>query len=413
MPYRNSDSANCGVARKSKKSMEKEIPKSLEPVRTAALRALGKLKPADDQTRAPKDLLFSAKRTDAGRSLPPYYLVYFLLVDLLKFPNLGEFEKLAWSVPVDLDGEAFLIEHRKFGLGVFASEGPEVEAKAAEVVRLIKKSVKVSRPYFEWRAKEAAASSRLNVHNRSYELFAQFEYFLQGSQNKVNEANIRKKEKIVKKHRSGGETWTFPAFASQREAKFLALAAIEAFFSWTEHVFIHIAILRGLVTTGEDVEALATKQWADKFKTALDLSNSSTKSHYDELMLLRRKVRNFIAHGSFGKDGEALSFHSGAGAVPLRLPDRTETITRQIFSFEEGIEFREEEALERIQSFIAHLWSGDLEPAKVYIQEYGLPLILPYVADGTYKQAMGSVKQMKAFADHLSDEFDRAANMDF
>ncbi|MBT3071411.1 hypothetical protein KKP04_11105 [Rhodomicrobium sp. Az07] len=393
--------------------MQKEIPEYLESVRTAALRALGKLKPADGQTRAPKDLLFTAKRTNAGRSLPPYYLVYFLLVDLLKFRNLGRFEKVAWSVPVDLDGEAFLIEHRKFGLGIFASDGPEVEAKAAEVVSLIKKSVKVSRPYFEWRAKEAAASSQLNVTNRSYELFAQYNYFLQEYQAKTKEADKRRKEKIVKKHRSGGETWTFPASALRREANFLALAAIEAFFSWTEHVFIHIAILRGLVTTGKDVEALATKQWADKFKAALDLSNSSTKSHYDELTLLRRKVRNFIAHGSFGKDGEALSFHSGAGAVPLRLPDRTEASSRHIFSFAEGIEFREEEALDLIQRFIIHLWSGDLEPAKIYIQDYGLPLILTYVADGSYKQAMASVKQMEDFADRLTYEFDRDANMDF
>jgi hypothetical protein len=89
------------------------LPKELEAVRAAASRAINPIKPADATTQAPDDnFLFDAKRSDAGRNLPPYYLVYFLLVDLLGFKNLGRFEKLAWSIPIDLDGVAYLIEHR-------------------------------------------------------------------------------------------------------------------------------------------------------------------------------------------------------------------------------------------------------------------------------------------------------------
>jgi hypothetical protein len=29
------------------------------------------------------------------------------------------------------------------------------------------------------------------------------------------------------------------------------MAAIDAFFSWTEHMFIHLAILNGRITTGK------------------------------------------------------------------------------------------------------------------------------------------------------------------
>jgi hypothetical protein len=52
------------------------------------------------------------KKPDLLRMRP---VVYFLLVDLLGFKNLGTFEKIAWSVPVDFEGRAFLIEHRKAG----------------------------------------------------------------------------------------------------------------------------------------------------------------------------------------------------------------------------------------------------------------------------------------------------------
>lgn len=125
---------------------------------------------AGDSTVAPKNLLFSAQRTDAGRQLPPYYLVYFLLVDLLKFRNLGKFEKLAWSVPVDYNGKAFLIEHRKFGLGIFVDNPQANEAAAAEIAKRIHKATKIARPYFEWRAEIAVDESKLNVKNHTDEL---------------------------------------------------------------------------------------------------------------------------------------------------------------------------------------------------------------------------------------------------
>ena len=80
---------------------------SPRPIRIASLRAIGNIRPANDQTKAEKDFLFTATRTKAGDDLPPYYLVYFLLVDLLGFPNLGQSEKIAWSIPIDVDGEAF------------------------------------------------------------------------------------------------------------------------------------------------------------------------------------------------------------------------------------------------------------------------------------------------------------------
>lgn len=50
--------------------------------------ALGPVKPAGPETKAPKDFLFGAEKTVSSGDLPPYYLVYFLLADLLGFKNL-------------------------------------------------------------------------------------------------------------------------------------------------------------------------------------------------------------------------------------------------------------------------------------------------------------------------------------
>ena len=80
---------------------------------------------------------------------------------MLGFRNLGQFEKVAWSVPLEYDGRPFLVEHRKFGLGVFAANVPEDEAAAADIVRLIQKATKAAQPYFDWRAEQAAKASKL------------------------------------------------------------------------------------------------------------------------------------------------------------------------------------------------------------------------------------------------------------
>jgi hypothetical protein len=75
--------------------MPKSIPPELERIREAARRALGPVFPVSESTSADRDFLFTAKRSEASRDLPPYYLIYFVLVDLLGFKNLGQFEKIS------------------------------------------------------------------------------------------------------------------------------------------------------------------------------------------------------------------------------------------------------------------------------------------------------------------------------
>ncbi|MET3524205.1 hypothetical protein [Mesorhizobium abyssinicae] len=393
--------------------MRTELPPELEAVRNAARRALGPVTPATDNTKADKDFLFKAKRTDAGRKLPEQHLVRFVLVDLLGFKDLGKFEKVAWSVPVDLNGCAFLIEHRKFGVGVFAHDPATEEADAEKIVNHIHKAVKAARPFFDWLAGKAVEESSVNVNNNSTALFDRFEYFLESHRNKAKEADDRKGERVVKKggtEEHGWQSITYPATRLRAEARWLGLAAIEAFFSWTEHVLIHIGILSGGVRTAGDVAILAEADWAAKYKSALDLADPASKDFYDRLLVVRKELRNFLAHGSFGKQGEAFSFHSSAGAVPVLLPD---PIGSRKFSFGQHLSFDVAGPIRTIEEFIGHLWSGPRAPAEIYIQRYQLPLILTMVADGSYTKAMTSPEEMEQFANYLAGRFDRAADMDW
>lgn len=196
----------------------------------------------------------------------------------------------------------------------------------------------------------------------------------------------------------------------KRHAQWLALATIDAFFSWTEHVFIHIAILTGRIRTGIEVAELAEAEWQSKFKRALDLGERETKALFDQLVEIRRQYRNFVAHGAFGKQGEAFHFHSGAGAVPVLLPHRA---GQRRFTITNDLAFDDAAAMVVIEQFVDHLWSGKREPARLYIQDAALPAILTNVANGTYDRAMQSAEEMEEYVSFQTRQIDDAANMDW
>ena len=316
---------------------------------------------------------------------------------------------------MDLNGTAYLVEHRKFGLGLFSADPELQEDDATRIVHLIRKAVKVSQPYFEHLANEAADGSKLNLKNHSRALYDRYLFFRKIFHEKQEEMEKRKDERVVEDGVSENELvrWQsiqMPVFELRRESNWLGLAAVEAFFSWTEHVFIHIAVLRGTCRTGREVRTLANADWSAKLKAALDIDEPEIKILYDELTVIRRQLRNYVTHGAFGKDGEAFSFHSSAGAVPLRLPHRR---THQSFRFGSGVDLDPTQAFDIFERFELHLWNGWRAGAKLYIQNYELPTILSMTRDGTYERARSSEQGMAEFTEQLARRIDDAANMDW
>lgn len=390
----------------------------------AAKRALVDVEPAGTpQTKNEGTGLILSARTKASHKLPAYYLVYFLFVDALRFPRLGQWEKSAWTVPIRYRGRLFGIEHRKMGLGIFApnlepsarSSGTptdQAEQDASAIADQIKIAVAAAEPYFEWRAQQAVATSDLNVANKSEVLFDRYIYFRDSYRRLVKEAIRRQDQRVVDQSSPSADVKLtsvfFPSQALLSEARWNAQAAIEAFFSWTEHAFIHLSVLQGKLKTGSDVARLAAADWKTKFKAALNVAEDQTKLHYDTLLDLRAQVRNFVAHGAFGKRGEAFSFHTGAGAVPVLLTSEH----RHKFSLSGRPPFEERTAIDQIEQFLQFLWSGPCAPAQHYLSS-GLPSILTHAADGTYTNAMRSAAEMESFVNGLIRQVDRAANMEW
>jgi len=384
----------------------------IELIRERATKAIAPLKPPEKGHK----YSWGSNRTRAGQQLPEYYLVYFLLVELLGFPAGGQWEKVAWTIPVEFDGHAALIEHRKMGLGVFSAAKPEDEVVAEAIVAAVRRGVGAARPFFDHLAATAVNGSRLNVTNNCAWLFSRYTYLRDQFREKIGtikDTSLYAIDEIITTNPDGTTTKTYsaPRFSDVQEARWLGIAVIDAFFSWTEHVLIHIGILIGNVKTGEDVARLAESEWSEKVKAAIDLSqDTEAKALYGNLLEVRRQIRNFMAHGAFGKQGEAFHFHSAAGAVPVNLTDAKNRSRYSIFAVPS---FDENSAMELIEKFIAKVWAGSRAPAKLYLEEASLPVILTYANDGTYAAAMTSHDDMESFVEYLTQEMDNAANMDW
>jgi len=405
------------------------VPPELETVREMARRAISPIKSADDGDQA-EPSSFRMVRTVAGDKLPPHYLIYFLLVDVLGFRSVGPYEKMAWSLTIDFEGVRYTIAHVKSGLRLFAQDGKEWEKPARRIVGLIHRGVSLATPIFRWMAKDAVFASRINVRNVGRKLFERYTFFrdiFRATAAKVrplkdtHEAELRQRQfafhlystRLNRNTASLSELsalFTHSWLKVSKDTSWLALAAIEAFFGWTEHVFIHLAILQGRITTGAEVDVMIEANWGTKFKKALDVDDKVTKKHFNKLVAIRRQLRNFMSHGAFGKEGEAFSFHSRAGAVPVAFDRRR---ARPQFSLSPELAFDDAEAIKAIEEFISFMWSGTREPARIYIHESDLPLVLPHATDGTYMAAMASVQTMTEYVDHTVKEWDRAANMDW
>lgn len=388
--------------------MKTVAAEQFDALRELARRTVAPMKPADGNTEARKDFLLSSHRAVSAAELPPPHLIYFLLVELLGFRDLGRFEKLAWSIPIDLDGKAFLIEHQKFGVGVFTQDEEDMHS-AKRIALLIKKGVRCAKPFFKWKADQAVSASQFNVVNNGRVLLERYQFLKKLFDDAFAEAERRKDERI--EHKFGSATsYERPYYRLIQEARWLAMAAIDAFYSWTEHIFIHIAILNSAITSGDAFAAASGAEWNVKFKRALDIADPTTKRHFDRLVEIRRQLRNFVAHGALGKDGETLYFHSSAGAVPVLL-DVTANGTK--FSLNEELEFDTAHAFDATEAFIAFLSSSKHRPVWLYIQEWGLPLIITKAQDGSYQKAIVSPEAMEAYARHLSGQIERSWNMDW
>ncbi len=360
----------------------------------------------------PRSANFGSGDLKVFRGIPhnEYYLIFLLLVDLLGFKYKGPFEKVAYIIPIEFKGRLYSIVYAKLGMKIEYSEGGD----GAAVYAALKKGMRAAKPYYLWRAEQASISSDLNLISKCPQLWDKYAFLKEQSETLMKKFEAEKDNAVVEKgyNEDGSFSWSstsYPAYEFRRQSLWLHETAVDAFFAWCEQALVHIAVLMGKLTNGQEIVELLRLEFGEKCKLVFDLSEAADKKSYDDILELRVQLRNYVAHGSFGKDGSTFDFHSGVGAVPLRVLDGG---SRSGFAFGTDGSRDWESDYARIDSFLSQLWSGGRLPAKQYI-ETGFPCVLTYATDGTYQRAMQSEDEMRAFIEYLSRKIDDAANMDF
>ena len=246
----------------------------LKEYKERALRILDPIRESE------KVFLSESKRSNSRKYLPEYYLIFFLFSDLLGFKNLGRFDKIAWSFPVYYKEKAFLIEYRKSGVGIFIQDEENDQEDALELSKKIGKAVKSIEPFYDHIAKQAVNNSEFNVINYNKQFYKRFDYLLKLYKDKSRKLETLKNISFsLSKSRESKNDVSFD-FESYERANWLAISCVEAFFSWTEHLFVHLAIIRKGLSKGEEVTRLIEKaEWKEKFKSAI-LIDSSKKGKY-------------------------------------------------------------------------------------------------------------------------------------
>jgi heme-degrading monooxygenase HmoA len=375
----------------------------IKKTRDIATRALSPLSP-------PSGTFDRSAEYKVYREIPHhyYYLIFLLLVDLLGYKYVGPGEKMAYAIPVELNNKRYSVVYAKFGMKIEYYGDGEPE----RVFSLLQKGIHAVQKYFAWRAEQAAATSNLNLVTRAASLWEKYLYLREKSEQLSREAWERRDEVKREEFNQDGIRGTYivhPAYEYRRHAAWTSEAAVDAFFAWTEHVLVHIAVLQCKLTTGSEVAELVKKEWSAKCKIVMDLSDPDDKASYDEISDLKSKLRNYVAHGSFGRDGAMFDFHSRVGAVPLRLLDSKRG---HDFAFGDSNSYAASSDFLKIDRFTKQLFSRSRAPAKAYI-ESGLPTILSYTLNGRYASAMTSDGAMNDLLEHLQYQWDNAANMDF
>ena len=356
-------------------------------------------------------------RTRAGDSLSESYYAFPLLVDLLGFRSVGRSEKCLWSIPVELNKTIVFIEDRKFGLGIFAPNVPHIEELAGEIVRLIDRGVRVAREYgyFENWVRERSKGENVMLVNDGIYLHDRYLFFLRLFQrlwDKIEQADHQNDSgdsadpiRLIKQYFSRANLREKAAWAGQ--------SAIDCFFSWTEHIFVHLAVLLGKAEANSVAKCnklIRSRSWSDKYESVFDIERDDESREYLKALKEIRELRNFASHGHFGRHSETLWVPTRIGCVPFNVqPGKSKNPWRQ----NPDIGLTEHKSIETIEKFIDFLWSGARQPARILLQETSFPTYLKFIHSGDYSAAMESEVEMKRLVEVLGEKFDIDENMDF
>ena len=354
------------------------------------------------------------KYREFGRT--PDDLLNSKLISMVFFDVLGvkciECSKLLnYKIAIKYKGDVYLIVNDEIGLAVKSRNSIERLDEIIEIENIIFALFKKSHRYFDSIATEAIKSSHVAVFNKENELLDKLRFLTnkyRALQRKIKKFEDERDIKIPSLEDS------YDNMRISRQADHYLESLIEVFFSWSEHVFVLLAILLRKVKTVEEVVDLINNQsWQEKFKLILPLTNNMNEEYYQKLLKIKEEYRNYNTHGKFGRGYDGFEVHCMFGFVKIpSMKQRKMKDGAYMFNWGElDKRISGDEVISVFKAFMKHLWSGYRLNAKLYINKYALPLYLRatkgYEDEGSgvplYWMIMEGKMYMEQWCEKMSD----------
>jgi hypothetical protein len=337
------------------------------------------------------------------KALPPYS-IFLALVTFSKFPYYGRSEKIAWTLPVCFKGVRYLISHQKFGLRIHPANPTETSAELeAALVDCLLHSVRITDGLVKPFAEDQVRAGKVTIDNQGALYRGKYEFF-----------RAKAEECYETPEQVAGED---PAITINRKLKmdregfFYASAALDAYFSYLEHLLVLVLAFCDFDPAKDNLVEFIKFFWTEKFKRIFDLgSDNDAERIYHALLQIKEKFRNPVSHGGFDRDATMLYFHvSGLGAVPMSLSRYAESIHFSFNPIGAG-SFKEVcEVLDRAEEFFV---TGP-KRLEMHCVMSGIDIAFNERSLREYKKAVESYAAASAFIEYRLTEMDNAANMDW
>ena len=309
----------------------------------------------------------------------PHRLAHLVLVQVLGCQDIGIGEKTRWQVTFRYDGVEAVLAHQKFGVRLFLDEvgvgERDGQALAREAIQKLNAIVKtIEQDSLKDLARQKVADAQVTLLNQHARLRAAYVHFraeaeslLAASEAPDTEIGFEEEddgvpavltetyrryvnlisrsshlrraharvEREVRKRLPGASPASAPeglftelmaplqrSWERQEQGSFAAIAAINAYFSWLEHVLVLALLFTDVDPRNGTLEEHIGDKWGEKFKRVFDVQERDANRALAPVHEIAETYRNTFGHGGFDKQGATIGIHiDGIGAVPARLTD--------------------------------------------------------------------------------------------
>lgn len=352
----------------------------------------------------------------AREQAPVPWLVYLVLVQIGGLKDIGRHEKTLWQVPFRFDGIDAVIRHEKFGLRLYIDRGGlhgrDSSTVAEDILSKLRALITAAeRDILKDLAARRLDDGRVTLVNQNHPLRGAYEHFRREAQESLAASRDPDTTEIGE---PGTDGWLTIGLSRRFErteiGSYNGLAAINAYFSWLEHVLVLMFAFASEPPTKSRLASHIGNRWADKFKSIFDMHEPDTGRVYADLHDIAETYRNTYGHGGFDKRGAAIAVHvEGIGAVPAALSDIRSSPHFEAYPFATESFTDVTTKLDRVDAFLQH---GPMSLAKRYIDS-GLDAAFDPSSRSALLRAARSVENMERLIERRSKMVDDYLNMDW